>query len=226
MTFFAAVADVQRLRDVLVRDELARRGVAEDDARGLAARRERARDLLDLGLPGRREEHGLAVRGARGDDRPDLGLEAHVEHAVRLVEHEDLELAQVHLARLDEVVEPPGRRDDDAARVERAECLDLLVLGRAAVAAADAAAVGRRELGALVVDLRRELARRREHDDLGPGRRRGRDGVRAEEVERGQEEAEGLAAARLRDGDEVPPAEREGPGDGLRRRRRGEARGR
>ena len=39
MTFFAAVADVQRLRDVLVRDELARRGVAEDDARGLAARR-------------------------------------------------------------------------------------------------------------------------------------------------------------------------------------------
>lgn len=42
-----------------------------------------------------------------------LRLKAHVEHAVSLVQHQVADITQVQLPRLDEIQQPPGRRDHD-----------------------------------------------------------------------------------------------------------------
>ena len=47
--------------------------------------------------------------GSSARDAPDVADEAHVEHAVRLVQHQDLDAAQVHCLLL-HVVEQPTRR--------------------------------------------------------------------------------------------------------------------
>ena len=44
---------------------------------------------------------------------PDVGQEAHVEHAVGFVEHEELEAGQLGVGRPEVVEEAPGRRDHD-----------------------------------------------------------------------------------------------------------------
>ncbi len=51
--------------------------------------------------------------GEQVEDPADVGHEAHVEHPVRLVEDEDLDLAEVGRALADEVEEAAGRGDED-----------------------------------------------------------------------------------------------------------------
>ena len=63
-------------------------------------------DLAGRPLQGRREEQGLAVRRRLGDDPVDRRLEAHVEHAVGLVEDEDAGPVQRDDAAGDQVLEP------------------------------------------------------------------------------------------------------------------------
>ena len=129
----------------------------------------RARDLLHRRREGRAEHQGLALPRRRelGDDLAQLGLEAHVEHAVRLVEDGEPDALERHegpaVARpLEEVDEAARRRHEDLDAPGQARQLAPRV--RAAVAA-DAPVLARlrrveRELHGLVGDLRRELARR------------------------------------------------------------------
>ena len=89
--------------------------------------------------------------------------EAHVEHAIGLVEHEDLELVQVHHALLAEVEQAAGRGDEDVDA--RAQDALLLALSDAAeddgVTVTEVLAVR----GEALADLRGQLTRRRQHED-------------------------------------------------------------
>ena len=70
--------------------------------------------LRSLSRVGARDRAVAAVRHALAlDDAADLRLEAHVEHAVGLVEHQKCRGAQLHDAALHKIVEPPRRGDDD-----------------------------------------------------------------------------------------------------------------
>jgi hypothetical protein len=95
----------------------------------VAARVERVRrgELADLAVERRREEHRLALAGQALDDRVDLRLEAHVEHAVGLVEDEDPNRVELEQLSLGEVLEPARRCDDDV------RVLRLLRVGRSGV---------------------------------------------------------------------------------------------
>src|SRR5439155_61470 len=65
----------------------------------------------------RREEERLPSRRQVAEDAADVRQEAHIEHPVRLVENEDLQVLELRV-RLAEVVEEPARRRDD--HVDRA----------------------------------------------------------------------------------------------------------
>src|SRR6266498_4016323 len=64
-----------------------------------------ARELADLAVERRREEHRLTVPGHPPHDPIDLRLEAHVEHPVGLVEDEDLDAREIEQLPLREVLE-------------------------------------------------------------------------------------------------------------------------
>ena len=76
-------------------------------------------DLAGRALQRRREEERLALGGGLGDDPVDGRLEAHVEHAVGLVEDEDADAARARRAALDQVLEPAGGGDDDVGAAAR-----------------------------------------------------------------------------------------------------------
>ena len=167
------------------------------------SRRIVARQAPDVVGEGRREHQVLALRREQRDDLLDVRQEAHVEHPVRLVEDEDLDLAEVGDLLADEVEQPARRRDEDLDA--GAQRLDLRVDRDAAVddgrAQRDRPAVGPDAL----VDLHRELAGRDEDQDADrvAGRREARVRVAAQAVEDGQDEGGGLAGAGLGGGEDV-----------------------
>ncbi len=163
---------------------------------------------------GGREEQGLTVRGDHREDAAELRREAHVEHAVGLVEHEDAHVAHAGGVALDVVDEASGRGDDPLGR--RAEAVHLLAHRRAAEDRRDARGAAR-ERAHGVGDLLRELARGGEDEGRGVG-------VRGEALQRGEHERGGLAGAGLRAAEEVTPREGHGDGGDLDGRRGDEAR--
>ena len=119
-------------------------------------------------------------RGQLRDDLPHVVDEAHVEHPVGLVEHEDFDAGEVERAAPD-VVEQAARRGDDDVDA----ALERLELRPHPDAAEDGDAA---EAGVLAVradgrfDLDRELPRRGDDEGAdGPPLRRG--GLRGEAVE-------------------------------------------
>src|SRR5207248_3910442 len=103
------------LRRVLDRHE------AMDDRRFVMARlvgvrawlaRQRASELCNLPLELRREEQRLPVPWRLADDAVDDRLEAHVEHAVGLVEDDHLDATEVDGPARDQVFESAGSRDE------------------------------------------------------------------------------------------------------------------
>ena len=96
---------------------------------------QRDRQLTNLRGHGGREHHLLAVLGQQGVDLHDVVREAHVEHAVGLVEHEERGAREVEVAHL-QMTEQTTRRGDDH-RCSAAQALHLLVEARAVVAAID-----------------------------------------------------------------------------------------
>jgi hypothetical protein len=86
--------------------------------------------------------------------------EAEVEHAVGLVHHHDLGGAEVHDVLLDVVDQAPGRGDHHVGA--GAQQLALLVVVDAAIDQRVAQAALARDLGQVLLDLDRELARRRQ----------------------------------------------------------------
>ncbi len=136
-------------------------------------------------------------------DELDVVDEAHVEHAVGLVQHQHLDVRQDGLAGAHVVHQAAGRGDQDVERA--AQLAQLQAVGHAAhhgghAQAAHVAAVGHRGFR----DLDREFARRHQHQharavDLAlPAAAhlaRRRRGAREHAGQRRQHEAGGLAAA-------------------------------
>ena len=157
----------------------------------------------DLVREGGAEQQVLALARQDFEDAPDVADEAHVEHAVGLVEDEDLDARQVDRA-LAEVVEQATRRGDDDvdAATQRVD------LRREADAAIDGgrtdAAVGAVDADALL-DLERELAGRGEDEGADRSARLARIDrlVGAEQLEHRQHECRRLAGAGLGAGHEV-----------------------
>ena len=143
----------------VLRDRLDGR-VAARDLDGRRVEQELRGEPADLVGEGRREKQRLALRRKHADDALDVGDESHVQHAVGLVEDEDLHLAEVDRLLPDQVEEAPRRGDEDLDA--SLELFDLRVDVDAAVdherSQRDVLAVG---LDALM-HLHRELARRRD----------------------------------------------------------------
>jgi hypothetical protein len=157
-----------------------------------------AGELGDGAVEGGAEEHRLAVLRDTAQDPVDLRLEAHVEHAVGLVEDEDAHLGELHCPTLDQVEQPSRRGDED---VGAAGLVDLGADGRAAVDGGDLQALGAGERRQVGRDLQRELARRDEDEG-------GRTCVDAgAALDERQAEGECLPGARRRLGEHVEPRE-------------------
>ncbi len=123
-------------------------------------------ELLDRRRHRGREEQRLAALGGRGgEDALDVVAEAHVEHAVALVEDDDLEVVELDRAALHVVHHATGRADHDlGAGLERAE---LALVGLAAEDRHLAHALFvEGELGDLLRHLHRELACRAQDQRL------------------------------------------------------------
>ena len=151
------------------------------------------------------KEQALALGGQEGEHFFHVVNEAHVEHAVGFVEHEDFYGGQVNVPLPDEVEQPPGGGDEDVhAR------LHALNLRRHAHAAEDD---GGGELQVAPVVLRRflhlrgQLARGGEHQRaygagaLGFALR--------EQLQHGQHERGGFARAGLRASEQVAAVKHE-----------------
>jgi hypothetical protein len=89
-------------------------------------------------------------------DSPNLRLEAHVEHAIGLVQAQETAELQRNLASFHEVHEATGRGDEDVATAVK--ILQLHALFSASVDADGAQAGAPGELARFVVDLTGQLA--------------------------------------------------------------------
>ena len=152
------------------------------------------------------EEHRLAALGQLGDDPPDVGQEAHVEHAVGLVEDEQLHLVEVDDALRHQVDEPPRAGDDSLGAL--LEVLHLPVLAYAADEARGRQPRPRRVAAGVLRRLHRELPRRREDE-----RARMADAARLAHLDQALEDRQhkrrGLAGASLGDADQVAAVEQQ-----------------
>ena len=175
---------------------------------------------LDVVAEGGAEQQALLVLRHDGQHLLDVVDEAHVEHAVGFVEHQDLDLGQVEVAQARVVEQAARRGHEDVHAVAQ-----LVDLGLHAHAAEHDHAL---ELGQVLAvglhaffDLGGEFARGGQHE--------GADGRAAALVERalagleavqhGQREASGLAGAGLRAGQQVAALQHGGNGLRLDRRR-------
>ena len=88
------------------------------------------RQALDFRRHGRREEQGLPREGEELADALDVGDEAHIEHAVGLVNDKNLDAVEEQLAAPEMIEQAPRRRDHHVgAAIELAV---LLVVGHPA----------------------------------------------------------------------------------------------
>ena len=206
-----AVAEDQRVGDVLAAQQLAQclalhlgldDGEALDHGAGCGCRRcdadllrvhqERVGQLADLRRHGGGEEQGLAQLRQQADDALDVRDEAHVEHAIGFVDHQDLDVVHQDLAALEQVDQAAGRGDQ---HVDAAIQL-LLLIGEAFTADQQRIA----QIGILAVfletvcHLRRQFPSRLQdegarHAGLGP--------APAQDLDHGKGEAGGLSGAGL-----------------------------
>mmetsp|Transcript_69265 Transcript_69265/g.195510 ORF Transcript_69265/g.195510 Transcript_69265/m.195510 type:complete len:252 (-) Transcript_69265:288-1043(-) len=199
LVFVEALDHADLLDHILVRLQFI--SVSDHDLEGLV--QDLRGEFSDLPGPSRREKQRLALLVYLGQDLSDLGLEAHVEHPIGLVEHTVAHLAAIHDPIVAEVVQP-ARRGDEAVGA----LLDLPLLLRLLGTAIGASRCDLHRLAELLgvaKNLEAELARRR-HAEQG----RPLGGVDLASLlqlpdfdEAGEQECQGLAAARLRNTDQV-----------------------
>jgi len=169
-----ACEDEDRIRVRAVQDlhEQRRLEVLLDGVQGVGDRghRRRLSDLHGDGVfqdvPGQvpdfighgcREQQGLPLGGDSAQDPSDIGHEAHVEHAVRLVQDQHLHVGEVDDPLLHEVQKPPRAGHDDLGAL--LELLDLGVLLHTAIHG-DALHIGlAAQLAHGLVDLLGQFAR-------------------------------------------------------------------
>jgi hypothetical protein len=172
------------------------------------------RELANVVVECGGEQQRLPLIRQHFENTPHVVDEAHVEHAVGFVEDEYLDVGQVNRALLHVIEQPAGRRDDD---VGAAAQLVLLRID------ADAAEDRQRTIrqvpavdGDALLDLRRELARRRQDQNAWVlVTRRAR---QLQALQDRQRETGGLAGAGLSAGEDVAPFEHDGNGLLLNRR--------
>ena len=187
-------------------------GVGGCDLHGGGGPQELRGQLLDLVREGGREEQGLPFRGQQREDLLDVADEPHVEHAVGLVQHQDLQLAEVQVA-LALMVQQAARRGDedlDAGPEGLGLGVDVHAAEDGGGAQRDVLAIGADAL----LYLHGQLAGGRE--DEGPdgvARGGGRSaGVGRQQLQHGQGEAGGLAGAGLGAAHEVAAFQHQGNG--------------
>ena len=179
---------------------------ARDFDRGRIVQEAR-RQLADLVGERRREEQVLPLRREDREDAADVADEAHVEHAIGFVEHEDLDAREIDRLLADVVEQASGRGDEN---VEAAR--ERIDLGLHADAAVDTVGAQRHVLAVSAdrqLDLRRELARRRQHQHAR-GARLGPDRIQCKQLQDRQREPGGLAGAGLCRGEDVAALEDDG----------------
>jgi hypothetical protein len=103
----------------------------------------------------------LALLGQQRDDAADVGQEPHVEHAIGLVQRQDADLIEHHGLALHVIEQPPGGRHEDFDAAPQLQ--DLRVHVRTAVHHGAAQRQVLAVLSETLLDLDRQLARRREH---------------------------------------------------------------
>ena len=168
------------------------------------------RELGDRRRHGRAEEQRLPPRRDMAEHAADVGQEPHVEHPVRLVQHEELEPLQLGVRRA-KVIQQPARCGDDDVDT----AAEGMFLRPHADAAEDRCAGERRvhrQVGKVFENLRRELSCRRQHQRACGAARLAHHPLQQREEERG-----GLAAAGHRTRQHVAPFERGRNGVGLNR---------
>ncbi len=129
-----------------------------------------ADDRLHLAPDGGREQHDLAVRCRLVQQAAHRGQEAHVRHAVRLVEHDGGDVVEPDITPLDQILQAARARHHDVDALLQGT--DLLAVARAAEDRDDALAVVPQEVAEHLVHLRGQLACRHEHERLGATRQR------------------------------------------------------
>ena len=167
---------------------------------------------LDLLGERGREHQRLPLRRHGFDDAADRGEEAHVEHPVGLVEHEELEPGEIAAAAAHQVQQPTRAGDHDVgAGPERAHLRSL------ADAPEDGRDAQRKMLGVgadVLLDLHDQLAGRREHEHARSPASAGGE-HRRQPGEDGQREGRGLPGAGLGDADEIAARDDRRDGSGL-----------
>ena len=175
-----------------------------------------AREGDDRRGHGGREEQRLPLDGQVLEHALDVGEEAHVEHPVRLVEHEHLQAAELGIRLLEVIEQPPRGRDDDVDAIP--ECVLLRTHADAAEHRSARQRRVHRKLLQVLLDLRGQLAGGGQHEGA-----RGAARLSHQPVQDWQQERGGLAASRHRTGEEVPALERRRDGLLLNGRRAREA---
>ena len=175
-----------------------------------------AHELVDVTVQGGREQQRLAVGPNLVQKLADLRHEAHVAHLVGLVQHRDLDVAQVAGALFDQVGQAAGGGDEDVDTA--AQLVDLAGIGAAtdnvAHAHAHDAGVAAKGVAHLVGELTRG------HQDQGPGAVGGGAALGAAHQDR-QAEGQGLARSGAAATEDVAALDGIGNGGGLDRERGG-----
>ena len=223
MAFFSSGATSSRRSDfALFVIAIARRHERLRDGRGRGGRaghfdayrvvQELPREPLNFGRHRRGEEQGLPREGHELADALDVGNEAHVEHAVGLVDDEKLDAGEEELAALDMIEQAAGSRDE---HIGAARDLQVLVAeGDAADQQRDRELVVDAVFDESFLDLRRELTRRLDDERA----RHARPGAaRLQHRQHRQGEGCRLAGAGLGDAEDIAPLEDVGDGLGLDR---------
>jgi hypothetical protein len=157
-----------------------------------------ARELGDRRRHRRREEERLAFDGQVSQHFPDVREKAHVEHAVRFVEHQHLEVVELCIREAEVVEQASGCGDQDVrAGPER---VLLRSHGHAAENGGRGESRVHRELAGVLLDLGSQLAGRRQ--DESP---RHATLLADQAVKDRQQEGGGLTAARHGAGEHVAP---------------------
>jgi hypothetical protein len=201
--------------DALV-DALDRRRRRRDRDLG-RVREQHVGEALRLGRHGRREEQRLPDSRQERDDALHVVDEAHVEHAVGLVEDEDVELREVDDAFAGEVEQAARGGDQDVEAV--AQGLPLRLVADAAedhgVAEAEVLAVG----GEGLADLRGQLAGRGQDQDADRTAALRAIALGVQALQDGEGERGGLASAGLGEAQQVASIQHVRDGLHLDRRR-------
>ena len=172
---------------------------AHGDPLGLLQRLRR--QLLDFRRKGRRKQHGLPLRRHGLDDPLDVRQEAHVEHAVGLVQHQYLDVVETRHALVHQIQQTPGAGDQDLRPI--AQGLDLRCRADAPIDGRASQPGACSQDADYFMDLFGQLARGR--NDQRP---RHASPALQQPIEDGQHEGGRLARARLGRADQIASTQR------------------